>query len=542
MKLLGLVVENFRCFGRQEFDFTDQTVIRARNGKGKSSTAEAVVWCLYGTNIFGKTKADQSLIQEGTKSMRSLTNWQRENGEVVTIERIKPAKGVTQVLVNGNSATPGQIEGLFFPTVNEFLSVFIPGFFSSLEPKEAKAILARYSDVTPQEVMAQLLPKERDALEGIRFGMGYDSVEVFRKKVSDELKQAETEKLRLEGEVRATEDTLSAGRPQTPAILVTPDYLEKAEIRRQQLARVSVHAETNVDLLRKLTKQRDQLLVTLETVKATLMALEENCPTCGQVLSEQGRRKVTLKVHSHNTSIKKQINELEKQRDEANLEIARLEQPQTSGPSATEADITKWRDYVNRVDNALQRDRDAQSQFEAQLKLFEQAEENLKERKSWVMRQEQIILDLKTRLNAVKAFRFRYVKVQQTKLDSLFDKVHIVLSKANEDGELKDAFQIQWNKKPYQNLSTSEKVRCDLEIGRAIASLRSNPEPMPVFVDNAEGVQDLFKERLDRQTIAAYVFDSQLIVQAREEAENDLVAELQQLLDLVGDKPVRKGA
>ena len=543
MKLVGLVVENFRCFGQEEFQFTDQTVIRAMNGSGKSSVAEAVAWCLYGTNILGKSKADQNLMQNGANSMKVITTWETTEGPAFTVERIKPAKGATKVFVNGATVTPGQIEGLFFPTVNEFLSVFVPGFFSSLEPKDAKAILARYSDVTPDEVLSKLLPKEREALDGVKFGMGYDSIEVFRKKVADELKQAEAEKLRLEGEIRSFEEALEQGEPEKPEFAVTEEHLQTAEKLRKQISRAELQASMGTEQLNNLKKQHEQIQATYKTVERTLMVLEENCPTCGQTLDKKGKMKVQLTMHSHNTPIQKHLTELQEQSNQLLAQIEKLEQQSSEGATVSDEKLEKWRNYVTRVEQEADREYKAKTVYDAQLQVYEKAKANLNERKEWLIRQDSIIGNLKSQLEAVKAFRFNYVKVQQAKLDVLFEKVHIQLTRVNEDGEMKDAFQITWNKKPYQVLSTSEKVRCDLEIGRAISALRANPEPMPVFVDNAEGVQNLFTERLERQTIAAYVFESQLLIQAREDAVHDIEAELKHMHTLLGaTSPMQKGA
>ena len=541
--LTSLYAENFRSFTQESFTFADQTVIRAMNAQGKSTIAEAIVWCLYGTDIRGKAKMDGELLQTGATSMRVVTQWEQENGSTVTVERVKPEKGSTKVLVDGQKAAPGQLEGLFFSYVNEFLSVFIPGYFSSLEPKEAKAILARYGEVSVEEVVGQLLPHEQEVLAGIQFGMGYDSVEVYRKKVADQLKSEEAEKLRLEGEVRAAEEALQAGKPKAPQSLVTAEYLQKVNDYKQKLMNVSVFQDIERQLQTAI-QQRDQLRSTYKTVKATLFALEENCPVCGQELDVKGRQRVNLKVHAHNVPIQNHLKELQKQGDQWNKTLQELKTKQKEyGPGPSDEQIGRWQTYISKIETQMLKERDEQTRYQTQLEAYTNASKNLEERRQFLAQQDKIVTSLKAQLEAIKAFRFRYVKLQQSKLDQLFDRVKIILSKVNEDGELKDAFQITWNGKPYKTLSTSEKVRCDLEIGRAIAGM-SKSEPVPVFVDNAEGVQKLFQERLERQTIAAYVFESELTVQERNEAKNDIEGQLQQFRSLISGSsvPMRKGA
>ena len=67
-----------------------------------------------------------------------------------------------------------------------------------------------------------------------------------------------------------------------------------------------------------------------------------------------------------------------------------------------------------------------------------------------------------------------------------------------------------------------------------------NAEPMPVFVDDAEGVQRLFDEQFAGQVIAAYVFDSELIVKSYDETINDIEDELRSFRMLIHTE--RKGA
>ena len=539
MKLVNLVVENFRCFNQKEFHFEDETVIRGMNAQGKSTIAEAIVWCLYGTNIRGKSKMDGELMYQGSKSMKVITEWVTDSGTAV-IERMKPEKGSTRLFINGHTASPGQLEGYFFPYVGEFLSVFLPGYFSSLEPKEAKAILARYSEVAPEEVMDKLLTHEQKALAGHKFAMGYDSVEYFRTNVMKELKAEQEEKFRLEGQVQAAEETIQVGPPQPPILKVQPEHIEKANTYREYIES-SKQRQTLEQRLSELQQQKTILGNTYKTVRATLIAVEENCPVCGQSLDDMAQKRAKLKVHSHNTPIDHHLKDLVEQGHALNAKIAQVEQELEATPQASPENIQHWRNYVERVDHAVKQDQEDQTRYKVQLEAYDKAKAELEQRRTMVSQQETVLVNLQAQLDAVKVYRSKYVQVQQAKLDALFDKVKIVLSKVNEDGEIKDAFQITWNGKPYRILSTSEKVRCDLEIGQAIASL-NKPEPMPVFVDNAEGVQNLFQERLNRQTIAAYVFDSHLMVQPRMDAAHNMMDELQQMLSLIDPTQQRKGA
>jgi hypothetical protein len=198
---------------------------------------------------------------------------------------------------------------------------------------------------------------------------------------------------------------------------------------------------------------------------------------------------------------------------------------------------------VATIEKAQEQDLRAKSDYEALAMVYEDAKKKVANCKTDFARQDQFMANLNIQLAAVKTYRIRFVQLHQAKLDALFEKVKIVLFTVTEDGEMKDAFKIQWNGKPYQVLSRSEKVRCDIEIGQAVSALRERPESMPVFVDDAEGVEDLFGETFAGQVIGAYRFDSGLLVQSRDQALSDLMADIRQMQSLIrGAGALKQGA
>ncbi len=539
MQLKQAILDNFRLFEHFEVTFAQQTVIRGKNGKGKSSIKEAVVWCLYGTNVLGKTKADLTLIRDKDESMRVLTAWETKTGESVTVERIKPTQGATTVLVNGSKAKPGQIEGLFFATVNEFLSVFSPGFFSGLEPKDAKGVLAQYVTLKTQDIVKKLAPEEQKHFENVQLGMGYDSIEVYRKKVADDLREIENEQLRVQGQIQNYEETLATEPPVKPEPKAKPEFVEKANALREHLHELELQSRDRERNLPAWKREQAQKRNTYKAMRANLIHVGDTCPTCGQALSAAAKETTETLVLKRNQRIQEQLTILEQEGIELTQKIDALEQAEIPTPE----DLKKWQDFVVQVDEVVQQDRIALSVYETQKQVYDQAKTSLQERKQQLVQLEHEADEQNLCLQAIKRFRGLYVSTQQKTLDALFDKVRIILTKVDmKTGEIRDVFAITWNGKPYQNLSHSEKIRCDIEIGRAIAKLRNDPEPMPVFVDDAEGVDDLFSEAFDGQVIAAYRYFSDLMVQSHEDAVADLDDEVRQMQALLQTNPLKKGA
>ena len=77
----------------------------------------------------------------------------------------------------------------------------------------------------------------------------------------------------------------------------------------------------------------------------------------------------------------------------------------------------------------------------------------------------------------------------------------IILFKQLKDGELRADFQIHYKKRPYRILSTSEKLRCMLDIIHLFQ--KHLQTTYPLFLDNLESTTHL--EPLDTQIITASV-------------------------------------
>lgn len=527
MKLISVTCVNFRCFEDETFLFQNQTVIRARNTFGKSSIAEAVVWCLFGTDMGGKTKADTRLMRRGAKSMSVETTWTTDAGESLKILRDKPDSGPVKLLVNGRKAKAGEVEGLF-GAMGEFLSVFLPGYFNGLEPKDARSVLANcVPELSTEDVLNQLSEMERELLKNTKFGMGVDSAELLTKKYRDEIRERQEETSRLDGEARAYQDIIKQGPPQMPQDSVTPEERQQYEQAKVRLATSPMAAEERKRQRDLLVQQRDTMRKTFKTLRDSLVDVNKlACPTCGQKLPEENAKTI---MANKNAPIEERLQELTSEGSQLNDEISRLEYLQVSDVE----DLSQLQQIIDDVDAKMQTDTDARATYAAQLKLYERAQQSIQEIEKDRAGEENMLFNLQEQVKALNAFKAAYVRLQHDKLNSHFKHVTIQLMTHNkETGETRADFTVMWKKKPYKTLSHSEKIRCDIEIGRVISAPRL--EAMPVFVDDAESVQDLWSEQFSGQVIAAYVwFDSALVVEERNEAVETLLEQAKNMISLV---------
>jgi len=554
MQIESMTLQNFRCYEQKEIQFSQVTAIQGHNGAGKSTLAEAIVWCLYGTDMLGKSKQDENLMRLGTKSMAVAVTFVNEAGKSLTVSRIRSSKRASAMTVNGSRPKPGQVEG-WFGAVSEFLSVFFPGYFSSLEPKEAKLILSKcVPDVPKEDVLSRMNGDAAELLAHDKFVMGLESVDFAMKRVRDDMAELEKSITPYEGEMDAYQAVIERGEPKPFVSEITAEMLKQFEASKREVVKNEAGFENRDEQLQALLAQHTSLADTYRTLKASVPNVDKNCPTCGQKLltlrADEIRQQVALKqrgilrnleqIVAEGKRVKAEIERLTtlpktspvvqtlKQNIEQVENKLRTVHPHKNRPRTIKTNKKKgnkgrnaWQKTIrmnqtlkNNIEQRGKKLRDEhqlQIAHAAMIQMYQMAKENIAKTKQSMMDEQKQLEATERKLKALQDFRFEYVRTQHAKLNSLFDHVRIHLMDWNkETGEIRESFRIDWKGRPYRLLSFSEKIRCDLEIGRVLTEARG--EAMPVYVDNAESVQDLLAEHFRGQVIAAYVADTKLTV------------------------------
>lgn len=506
MRIESMTLENFRCYEQKEIQFGQVTAIQGHNGAGKSTIAEAVVWCLYGTDILGKSKQDENLMRLEAKSMAVAVTFVNEVGKSLTVSRIRSSKRASAMTVNGSRPKPGQVEG-WFGTVSEFLSVFFPGHFSSLEPKEAKLILSKcVPDVPKEDVLARMNGDAAELLAHDKFVMGLESVDFAMKRVRDDMAELEKSITRYEGEMGAYHAVIERGEPRQFASAITAEMLKQFETSKREVVKHEAGFENRDEQLQALLAQHTSLADTYRTLKASVPKVDTNCPTCGQKLPTLKADEIRQQVALKQRGIQRNLEQIVAEGKRVKAEIERL----TALPKTSTVDPA-LKHNIEQMEKQLRDEHQLQIAHAAMIRTYQMAKENIAKTKQSMMDEQTQLEATERKLKALQDFRFEYVRAQHAKLNNLFEHVRIHLMDWNkETGEIRESFRIEWKGRPYRLLSFSEKIRCDLEIGRVLTEARG--EAMPVYVDNAESVQDLFAEHFRGQVLAAYVANTKLTV------------------------------
>ena len=276
IELKRLELSNFKCFRHKEFDFANNvTVLRGRNGVGKTTVADAILWCLFGKNTQGQSDFDLKTHDSDGKPIPHLDHsvemtlavddnpvtlrrtlketWLKKRGSDEQVFK----NNTTEYLVNGEVVTATDYKKYISELINEdiFRVITNPSYFPSLKWQQQREFLtAMVGDVTPEAdtEFADLLYQLSQSNEDIIAYRKHLSYQI--KKIKDKLDRIP---VRLEEQNKALPerldwDTLSS---QQSAILSQKSEVESQilqirsgngdDLRKDEIRRKldSLHAE-----------------------------------------------------------------------------------------------------------------------------------------------------------------------------------------------------------------------------------------------------------------------------------------------------------
>lgn len=166
IKFIKIEFENFKCFRHEEFSFGDGvTIVKGKNGIGKTTIAEGITWALFGKDLDGatnfglKTRVDGEELKEVP---HSVTLHLAINGETHTVKRMLTDKvkdgsvsNTYSFYIDGEKLTAGDfkkaIDGIVSETV--FRLTTSPTAFTSLPWEQQRQVIATLAgEISPDEI------------------------------------------------------------------------------------------------------------------------------------------------------------------------------------------------------------------------------------------------------------------------------------------------------------------------------------------------------------------------------------------------------
>lgn len=179
IEIRKLELTNFKCFRHKEISFDqDVTTIRGRNGVGKTTIADAILWCLFGKNAAGQSTFDLKTHDADGKPIPNLDHSVEialaVNGEykgmLVHLKRTLKETWVkkrgsdeqvfknntTEYFVNGEAYTAKDYEKYISSLIPEetFRAITNPQYFPSLKWQTQREFLTKMvGDIMPEEIV-----------------------------------------------------------------------------------------------------------------------------------------------------------------------------------------------------------------------------------------------------------------------------------------------------------------------------------------------------------------------------------------------------
>ena len=176
IEIRRLELTNFKCFRHREFTFDkDVTTISGRNGVGKTTIADAILWCLFGKNSAGQATFDLKThgadgkpipnLDHSVEMVLSVAETQQQK-EVTLRRTLKETwvkkrgseeqvfkNNTTEYFVNGDAYTAKDYEKYISTLISEdlFRAITNPQYFPSLKWQQQRDFLTKMvGDITPE--------------------------------------------------------------------------------------------------------------------------------------------------------------------------------------------------------------------------------------------------------------------------------------------------------------------------------------------------------------------------------------------------------
>ena len=459
MKVVTLQTKDFKGLKNGLFTFKDNNLLTGRNGSGKSSIAEAIIFGLYGRTRAGNTSTSD-LIHENAESTKVALQF--DTG--TTILREESRLYGTKIELNGKLSDQTTLEASL-PDYKTFLSIFLIGYFSSLDESDQRSLFLSYSKGLNLEKLFKEYTRKPELLE--RFKIDFNNLD-------KEYKQFRKIVAQLKDTIIISESRIQYAGEQIKSLKKPKAKVDVAKL------------QAKLDKTIKIREYQEILEHNSSIAEQSGKVAKGVCPECGSKLSE--------------SVIADRIKNLEKQKKE-------LPEKPTGKPGNEE----ELRQKLNEADtiNALY------DNYEEQILGLEKQKSDSEDQ---LRKSKQGLVDIEIIVEAIspKGIRADAAREQIAPIQKLINEftgkelpVKIETLHQQKNGNMKEVFRLYGNEIPYKFLSTGEKKRVDIAISQTINKL-SDENIDTFFLDDAELISG--EVNLSGQVFKAYVSNEDLTI------------------------------
>lgn len=203
MKITGLTLANFRNHTEPvHFDLGDLTYITGHNGTGKTTTAHAVCYALFGVSYYGEQKIER-LMNNKANNVKVQMDFIDQNGTAHSLVRAR-FNEKNSLLYDGYTITQGQIEQMFCDK-NTFIAMFNPTYLTEVMGNDGRELILRHLKPVSKEKVLESISALSGALDGI--DLESQSPEAVLKDTRDAIRKTEQQLDVLQGYIESIMDS-----------------------------------------------------------------------------------------------------------------------------------------------------------------------------------------------------------------------------------------------------------------------------------------------------------------------------------------------
>lgn len=460
MRIVTLQTKDFKGLPNGVYDFTDTNIITGRNGSGKSSISEAIIFALYGRTRTGNASTSD-LIHEAAESC--LVAVEFDTGTVVLREesRFYGAK----IKLNEDVADQRTLDSAL-PDFKTFISIYLPGYFMQQDEADQRNLLLQYGEQINLQKLFEEYTRKPELLKKylIDFSNLDKEYKIYRKMDTD-----------LKSTILSNQQRSQYAQEQMRT-LKKPKAKVDVEGLQAKLSNTVAWREYEAAIAHNSDIATESAALTKGV-----------CPSCSQKLPAE---EITKRIKS--------------------LESRKVEIPaKPKGKPGNENELREKLSEAGAV-NALF------DNYEEQILDLEKIKVDAEDAVSKAQEQQADIAMVVEALSP-KGIRAQAARRQIKPIvdtlnkyagESLPIKIE-TLEQLKTKSDMKEVFKLFANEIPYKFLSTGEKKRVDIVISQTINEL-SEADVNMYFIDDAELISEEFT--LTGQVFKAYVAREQLTI------------------------------
>lgn len=462
MKITTLQTKSFKNLEDLVYEFGNLNILQGRNGSGKSSISEAVIFALYGRTKTGSTSTSDLINSDSESTVVAV---QFDTG--TTLVREESRLYGTKIQLNGNVIDQKDLNENI-PTYSVFISTFLIGYFFNLDESDQRELILSLTDEIDLKALFIEVTRKPELLE--KHLINFKKIDTELKLFKIKLKDLKT--LIDHGQVEIDIHNQQIKNTKQPKAKINIDDINK---------KLNIHAEWD---------EYERIEKANSFVKEQMDAANNGiCPNCNQKRSKEDIDKTLKNLESHLT-----------------------EQPKKPATKRPTIDPDQLRSMLNEASsvNALYEN------YEEQIL---ELQKQVTDKENQIRSAGELIPELEEIVNALSPKGIKAMEMRK-KLEPIVkalntDEDHVIkietLEKLKSRDSYREVFKVSLNSIAYKFLSTGERKLIDIKFSQLVNQFTDKAINM-FYLDDAELLSH--EDKLTGQVFKAYVTNTDLSIES----------------------------